>query len=107
SAPLTSSGPALLGARRDLGYKGPKQAVCSCLAVELGQPDDPAFQWENGPPRIEPSRQLIVALSSEGVACDAETGLGASYKGYLSRGDDVVIMVERAQQGIPVTSGAV
>lgn len=99
--------PALLGARRDLTYQGPKDATCSCLAVKLGEPSDPAFAWEKGAPTIDSSRQIVVGLTSEGVACDAERGLGASYKGYVVSQNDVVIMVERAHEGRPVQSGAI
>lgn len=103
---LAASGPALLGARRDLKFKGPKHVTCSCLAVALGEPEDAAFEWEHVPPSIN-SQQIVVALSSEGVSCGGDVGLGASYKGYQTPGNDVVIMVERAHQGRPVTSGAV
>lgn len=102
-----ATGPALLGARRDLRYQGPKQATCSCLAVALGGPDNSAFAWEHGPPIVDSSQQLVVALSSEGVSCSENVGLGASYKGYQTPGNDVVVMVERAHEGRPVTSGAV
>jgi len=102
-----ATGPALLGARRDLKFQGPKQAICSCLAVKLGAPADSAFAWEHGPPIVDDSRQLVVGLSSEGVACSENVGLGASYKGYQTPGNDVVVMVERAHEGRPVTSGAV
>lgn len=102
-----ATGPALLGARRDLKFQGPKQATCSCLAVQLGAPEDSAFAWEHGPPIVDGSRQLVVGLTSEGVSCGENVGLGASYKGYQTPGNDVVIMVERAHEGRPVTSGAV
>lgn len=102
-----ATGPALLGARRDLKFQGPKQATCSCLAVKLGEPGDAAFAWEHGPPIVDGSRQLVVGLSSEGVSCSENVGLGASYKGYQTPGNDVVVMVERAHEGRPVTSGAV
>lgn len=102
-----ATGPALLGARRDLKYQGAKQATCSCLAVTLGAPSDSAFAWEHGPPIVDGSRQLVVGLSSEGVSCSENVGLGASYKGYQTPGNDVVVMVERAHEGRPVTSGAV
>lgn len=99
--------PALLGARRDLTYQGPKDATCSCLAVKLGQPGDSAFAWEKGPPTIDSSRQLVIGLTSEGVACEGERGRGASYKGYIVSQNDVVVMVERAHEGRPVQSGAI
>lgn len=104
---LAATGPALLGARRDLEFRGPKQATCSCLAVKVGGPENSAFAWEHGPPIVDGSRQLVVGLSSAGVACSDEVGLGASYKGYQTPGNDVVVMVERAHTGRPVMSGAV
>ncbi|HEY6724167.1 MAG TPA: hypothetical protein VI197_09040 [Polyangiaceae bacterium] len=102
-----ATGPALLGARRDLKYQGAKQATCSCLAVAVGAPSNSAFSWEHGPPIVDGSRQLVIGLSSEGVSCSENVGLGASYKGYQTPGNDVVVMVERAHEGRPVTSGAV
>jgi hypothetical protein len=104
---IESEGPALLGARRDLTYNGPKTERCSCIAAKLGTAGDPAFQWEKGPPLLDESRQLVAGLTSDGVSCAQERGLGASYKGYVRSGSDIVIMVERAHEGRPVTSGAI
>jgi hypothetical protein len=101
---------ALLGARHDLNYAGPKQAVCKCVAVALyDHPDDPALQWELGAPRLDPTTQWIVALSSNEVACSAppEGTLGASYQGYVIEGKDVVVYVEALGEGRPMTSGAI
>lgn len=101
---------ALFGARHDLGYKGPKQASCACLAVALrDRPADSAFQWELDEPRVDPASQWIIALSSNDVPCETPPSatLGASYQGYVSEGNDVVVYVEALGEGRPMTSGAI
>jgi hypothetical protein len=101
---------ALFGARHDLSYKGPKAATCSCLAVALRDaPADSAFQWELDEPRVEPASQWIIALSSNDVPCEAPPAatLGASYQGYVTDGNDVVVYVEALGEGRPMTSGAI
>lgn len=101
---------ALLGARHDLGYAGPKTAACTCLAVALSdQPQNTSFVWELEAPRLEPTSQWIIALSSSDVPCDgAPSGtLGASYQGYVQDGNDVVVYVEALGEGRPMTNGAI
>jgi hypothetical protein len=107
---VAGSGHALFGARHDLSYAGPKSATCACLAVALrDQAKDTAFAWELDEPQLEPSSQWIVALSSNEVPCDAAPSgtLGASYQGYVTEGNDVVIYVEALGEGRPMTSGAI
>jgi len=101
---------ALLGARHDLNYNGPKTPTCQCLAVTLSdQAGDPAFQWDMAPPQLDPSTQWLIALSSNGVPCDATPAgtLGASYQGYTIDGNDVVVSVEALGEGRPMTNGAI
>lgn len=103
-------GYALLGARHDLNYSGPRSPTCACLAVALrDQAKDAAFQWELEEPRVEPTSQWIIALSSNEVPCDvAPAGtLGASYQGYGTEGNDVVVYVEALGEGRPMTNGAI
>lgn len=103
-------GYALLGARHDLNYSGPKSPTCACLAVALrDQAKDAAFQWELEEPRVEPTSQWIIALSSNDVPCDAAPAgtLGASYQGYGTDGNDVVVYVEALGEGRPMTNGAI
>jgi hypothetical protein len=101
---------ALLGARHDvrLASEG-KSATCSCVAVVLGSPGDPALAWRSEVPQIDPASQLVVALSSDGLPCQAATkdSLGASYWGYKQAGNDVIVVVEAARSGTPVTAGAI
>jgi len=61
-------------------------------------------------PKLDPDSQLVVALGSGGVKCDApipKDSLGASYWGYKRKGNDVVVFVENARFGRPITHGAV
>jgi hypothetical protein len=102
--------PALMGARHELRLSPQlKTPTCKCVAVALGQPDDAAFEWQTVAPKIDPTAQLVIAMSSEGIACDGEPkdSLGASYWGYEQRGDDVVVVVEAAKFGRPITAGAI
>jgi hypothetical protein len=99
---------ALLGARQDLAYNGSTTPRCKCLAVTVGQPTDPAFQWTATRPIIDQDSQVVLALTSSGVSCDAGPDLApASYWGYEIVGQDVVVGVEAAKPGRPVAQGAI
>lgn len=100
----------LLGARHDLKLRpGQGTASCTCLSVALGGSRNPGMLWTGEPPDIDEANQLTIALSSEGSACPSEPkgSLGASYWGYRISGNDVVVLVESARGGRPLTSGAV
>jgi hypothetical protein len=102
-------GKTLLGARRDLKLApGEGASPCSCVKVALGAPDSTAFKWKAAPPAIDPERQLVVALTSEGAGCpDPKGGKGASYWGYSRSGDNIIVYVETAIRDRPVASGAI
>jgi hypothetical protein len=100
----------LLGARHDLKLRaGQSTATCQCLAVAIGGSHGAPMLWSAAPPDIDESRQLTIALSSEGQACSGEPqgSLGASYWGYRISGNDVIVLVEAARGGRPLTNGAV
>jgi hypothetical protein len=100
----------LLGARHDLKLRdGKGTASCQCLSVALGGSHNAGMVWSVAPPDIDESTQLTVALSSEGQACKDEPkqSLGASYWGYRLSGNDVIVLVEAARGGRPLTTGAV
>jgi hypothetical protein len=99
----------LVGARHDLQLaENVTTPTCNCLAVAVGEASDPRFSWESGPPRTT-ADQLVIALSSDGVSCAdaAADSLGASYWGYKKEGDNIVVVVEEARFGRPITSGAI
>ena len=100
----------LLGARHDLKLRSGKgTASCECLSVALGSARSSGMAWSAVPPELDEGTQLSVALSSEGQTCKGEPkqSLGASYWGYRITGNDVVILVEAARGGRPLTNGAV
>jgi hypothetical protein len=101
---------ALLGARHDLALAGENPSPsCACLAVVAGFPSNPAFFWQSVVPVIDADSQVVIAFTSDGIGCDrqAEGSLGASYWGYQRVGDDVVVFIENAMPGRPVTTGAI
>jgi len=100
----------LLGARHDLKLRpGKGNASCECLSVALGGARSGGMAWSAVPPTIDEGTQLSIALSSEGQACKGEPkkSLGASYWGYRISGNDVVVLVEAARGGRPLTNGAI
>lgn len=100
---------ALLGARRDLSLSPDvRGARCQCLGVVLGPPDTKGMVWRGPAPSVHPTRQTVIALSSEGVECSGNAGEQiASYRGYSVEGGDVIVTVEIARAGRPVTQGAI
>lgn len=110
----TSANPAssrvLLGARHDLRLRpGKGTASCECLSVALGGARSSGMVWGAVPPELDDGTQLSIALSSDGQTCkgEPEKSLGASYWGYRLKGNDVVVLVEAARGGRPLTAGAV
>jgi len=111
-----SAGPGrpLLGARHDLSLVAERAtAKCNCLDVGLGAANAETFRWQSSPPSIDPETQLVVAVSTADSHCTAskaakkKPSLGASYWGYRIVGNDVVVYVESAHRGRPVTAGGI
>ncbi len=101
----------LLGARADLRLApdAASTATCNCLAAVVGSASDTAFQWEETYPKTNPDTQLVIAFSSENVLCADATpeSMGGSYWGYEISGNDLVIVIENAIAGPPITTGAI
>ena len=72
----------------------------------MGQPDSPGLTWTATAPKTDKNSQLVVALGSEGISCGVEAPT-ASYQGYEKRDGNVIIKVEPASSGRPVTHGAI
>jgi hypothetical protein len=104
-----AGGRTLLGARRDLTLApGEGGSSCSCVKVALGAPNSSAFKWKAAAPTIDPERQLVVAVSSQGGGCpDPKGGKGASYWGYGRSGDNIIVYIETAVKDRPVQAGAI
>ena len=102
---------ALLGARHDLHLAASVNSpTCTCLAAAVGMPNESSFAWSDGMPTLDAESQEVVALTSQGIKCDAEIPkdtLGASYWGYKVEGNDVIVFVENARFGRPITTGAI
>lgn len=110
STASVAPGKVLLGARHDLQLRpGKGTASCECLNVALGGSRNGGMLWSAVPPELDETTQLTIALSSEGQACQGEPkkSLGASYWGYRLSGNDVVVLVEAARGGRPLTNGAI
>jgi len=107
---VSPPGTALLGARHDLKLgEGGKRIRCACVMAALGQASDPAFVWSSETAKTDPNLQLTLALSFEGSKCEGEpaASLGASYWGFRWDGSDLIVLLESASSGKPITSGAV
>jgi hypothetical protein len=100
--------PALLGARHDVRLSDPAKAlVCKCLAAVSGSPGLSALRWSDVAPTIDVTTQTVVVIESEGVPCAESKSTTASYMGYHKEGQDIVVELEAAQVGRPVTRGAI
>ncbi len=102
---------AMLGVRHDLMLvKGPREARCGCLAVEVGEPTDKRFFWSGGMPKIGPDT-LAIAVDARGVACQGgeavEEHRRPSISGVDQNGEDVIVEVEDLPSGMPLASGAI
>jgi hypothetical protein len=112
AAPDQAGGSTLVGVRHDLmiAPSAPHKERCSCLAVEMGSPQEPKFQWRDKVPAIGPDATAI-AISAKGVPCpggDAdESKRRASISAVHREGNDVVVEVEEVPEGRPLASGAV
>jgi hypothetical protein len=103
---------AWVGVRHDLMLApAPKrQERCSCLAVEVGDPKDPRFQWAAGAPEIG-SDAMAIALTARGVPCPGgnpdEEQRRPSISAVDQEGNDIIVEVEELRDGRPLASGAV
>ena len=102
--------PTLLGARHDMSLVVEHaNAACACIKVAIGSAGSAAFKWQGSAPRLNDDTQLAMALSSESMPCDKQPkgSSGASYWGYRISGNDVIVFVEGARAGRPLTAAAI
>lgn len=101
-----------VGVRHDLSLAPSPQRKerCSCLAVEVGEPRDPRFQWAAGAPEIGPDA-IAIALSARGVPCPDgapdEDKRRASISAVDQDGNDIIVEIEELPPGRPLATGAV
>src|SRR6478609_2340053 len=110
STPQAGSGPtntvALLGARHDVTLKEDAPVNCKCLSAALGPETDARFVWGGIRPTLDRGAQLVVGLRAASGNCSKNSS-GASYMGYELRDGDVIVKVEAAVEGRPLTRGAI
>ena len=115
AAPATAPAPrfndvALLGARTDLSLVSEHaNAACGCVKVAIGTASSAAFRWQNGAPHLNDDSELAFAMTGESMACSGEPkgASGASYWGYRISGNDVIVFLEGAREGVPRASAAI
>lgn len=93
------------GIARGLSLAPGKPAACSCIAAAVGAPSDPAFRWRGAPPKVA-ADGMVIAISTEGIACDKQ-GPGPSIRGVDRSGEDVIVVLEDFREGRPQAFGAV
>ena len=90
-----------------LSPEAAKTPACSCIAAKVGDPANAAFVWKGPAPTVGEDA-LVLALTSNGVACDREArGRGASIQGVQRSGADVIVSLEEAGGGRPLAEGAI
>jgi hypothetical protein len=111
-SPAVSTTPGWTGVRHDLGLRPePKrQAVCSCLAVEVGPANDAKFLWRGGKPDVDP-KNVAVAITAQGVECSGGPANPADRRPSISAidrvGKDVVVEIEEVPADRPLATGAI
>ena len=101
-----------VGVRHDLmlAPSPNRKERCACLAVEVGEPKDPRFQWVAGAPEGT-FDLMVVALSARGVSCPGgnpdEEKRRPSISAVDQEGNDIIIEVEELPDGRPLATGAV
>jgi hypothetical protein len=102
---------AVLGVRHDLMLSNaPHDARCTCLSVEVGRPQDPAFFWSGGAPDIN-ADALVLAVGARGIPCPGgdpnDRRRRPSISGVEQQGDDIYVEIEDLPEGRPLASGAI
>jgi hypothetical protein len=97
---------AYFGVARSLTLRpGARQPSCACVSAVVGRATDPAFDWHGDMPAVG-SDALVVAISTEGIACDTK-GRGPSIAAIDRVGNDVVIVLEEFKETRPLALGAI
>lgn len=101
-----------VGVRHDLALNPDKKhpAKCSCLAVEVGSPNDGKFVWRGARPDLNPAN-LAVAVSAFGVDCPGGAANPADRRPSIRAvdrvGRDLVIEIEELPPDRPIATGAI
>jgi hypothetical protein len=101
-----------LGVRHDLLLaKGPHEARCNCLAVEVGPGRDAGKFFWLGSPAETGHDTMAVAIGARGVPCPGgdpdEKRRRPSISAVDVINDDVILEIEDLPEGRPIASGAI
>ena len=99
---------AFLGVVHDLSLApgAPRTAVCRCLAVAHGAPNDGRFVWQAASPAADHDT-IAIAIAADGVSCPSGTPpVRASIAAIEREGADIVVVVENVGEGRPIMRGA-
>jgi hypothetical protein len=99
------------GVRHDLALAPTQKhpAVCSCLSVAVGDPNDPRFLWRGVRPQLTSSHSLL-AISASGLECAAAPAAAdrrPSISAIDVNGSDIVVEIEEVPSDRPLATGAV
>lgn len=100
------------GVRHDLAINPnrPRTPTCSCLTVEVGQPNESKFSWRGTRPEVN-STNLAVAISALGIDCPGGAANAGdrrpSISGVSREGGNVVIDIEEISSDRPMATGAI
>jgi hypothetical protein len=107
--PAAPPGAQFLGVAHDLSMSpgAPRTAVCRCLAVVYGPPNDAKFAWQGGTP-VGDHDAIAIAIATDGVSCaSSKPPLRASISAVEYDGADIVLVVENVGEGRPTMHGAI
>ena len=82
---------------------------CSCLAVAVGAPSDPAFVWQGKAPTVGPEAVVFAVAPApcKPGQSEGKPHRGPSIQGIDREGDNVVVSLEEPRSGVPVARGAI
>lgn len=99
----------LLGVRHDLAMmpEAKPTAVCNCLDVLVGRPEDPGFAWAGERPIVSVKHQ-VVAVRPRGRQCQGgQAIIRPSIRAVDSEGGNVFLVIEELRLDRPSALGAV
>lgn len=101
-----------VGVRHDLAINPDRKqtAACTCLAVEVGHPEDTRFVWRSVRPDLNPVN-VAIGISAFGVECPGGAPNPADRRPSIRAvdrvGKDIVVEIEELPPDRPIATGAI